>query len=454
MRRPILLLLLSLAVTGSNTGCGKGVQAPEGGSAKKPSQVILSRQVEFTRVQQKSLVYRVETVGMLEAEGQTDIAAGVSGVVDEVFFREGDEVKPGTILVTIDQASYEADDRLATAQVERAKANLDLAKDLADRTERAGRSVSEEDRAKARGNFRVAEAEYRSALAGQVRAHNNFEKSRVRAPYAGRINKRNVTRGSYLEDKTVIATMADLSRIRLVGYVPETAAPILRHLLAGQDDRLLANRIFLAMGCATSPYASIATLPGHCLLARDYVPSGYDPEFELEAVRGTVMHARIFYMSTVANPDTHMFEAQAEVLGVGEPAAFTPPRTLPPVTGIAGPLPDFKGPSTPVVKRDSPRLFWPGYTARIRFPLRSNPNAVVIPEESVRASERGFIVFVPVEQKREDGKTEWIAKTRTLDLGFRSDGWVEVRQGLREGELIVRRGAEALEDGTPINFKK
>jgi multidrug efflux system membrane fusion protein len=96
---------------------------------------------------------------------------------------------------------------------------------------------------------------------------------------------------------------------------------------------------------------------------------------------------------------------------------------------------------------------WPGFTAKIRFPLRSNPNACVVPEEAVRASERGFIAFVPMQQSREDGQQEWVARARTLELGFRADGWVEVRHGLTSGSWLVRRGAEALEDGTPIRFK-
>lgn len=452
MTRPCLLLVTILI--GSSVGCSRGTRAPEGGSLRKPSQVILSRQVELGRVQQRSLVYRVETVGMLEAEGQTEIAAGVSGVVDEVSFREGDEVGPGTILVKIDQASYKADAELAMANVERAKANWDLARDIADRTERAGRAVSEEDRAKARGALRVAEAEYRSAVAAKLRAENNLERSQVRAPYAGRINKRNVTKGSYLEEKTVIATMADLSRIRLVGYVPETAAPVLRDHLSNQEERVLGNRIFLALGASANPFAALTTLSGQSLVSRDYVPSGYDPEFELETIRGTVFHARIFYMSTVANTDTHMFEAKAEVLGVTQLPKGESRSPKPALTTVAGPIPSLKPTISPAPKRDSPRLFWPGYTARIRFPLRSNPGALVIPEEAVRSSERGTIAFVPVEQIREDGKTEWVAKMRTLVLGFRADGWVEVSHGLREGELIVRRGAEALEDGTPVSFKK
>jgi multidrug efflux pump subunit AcrA (membrane-fusion protein) len=96
----------------------------------------------------------------------------------------------------------------------------------------------------------------------------------------------------------------------------------------------------------------------------------------------------------------------------------------------------------------------PGFTARIRIPLRTNADACIVPEESIRATERGFIAFVPVVGPGRDGKTEWLARAVPLELGFRSPGWVEVRAGLAPGQLLVRRGAEALEDGTPIRFSE
>jgi hypothetical protein len=241
---------------------------------------------------------------------------------------------------------------------------------------------------------------------------------------------------------------------------------VLRELLRHQDARLEGYRVGLLLTGLGQPVGVWSSLAGHHLVQKDYVPSGFDPEFELLALPGSTFHARIFYMSTVANPDTHMFEAKAEVLGVSGEAL---PAFLKPAPRLASNDPkDVAQAGLPSLSDRQPRPlskervdrqatsmpFWPGFTAKIRFPLKSNPNACVVPEEAVRASERGFIAFVPVEQKREDGKTEWIARVRTLDLGFRADGWVEVRRGLSAGEWLVRRGAEALEDGTPITFPK
>lgn len=457
----------------SLVGCGKhGTPAPKGGSLVAPAKVVLERNVELAIAEQRPLVAKIETVGVLEAEGQTDIAAGVNGVVDEVLFREGDEVTPGTILVKIDQVRYETEERLAEANVQRAKAAVDLARDLAERAERAGRGASEEDRAKTRGQLRVTEAEYLSSMAVLERARHNLQRSRVRAPFAGRINRRMVYQGSYLEEKTIIATMADLARIRLVAFVPETAAPTIRELLRHQSHRLEIHRRTLPL-CGLGSAATVwSSLVGMVLVGKDYVPSGYDPEFDVLAIPGVNFLARIFYMSTVGQTETHMFETKGEVLG------WTPELAAPLVKHLRS-LPrdrlaaartalltggwlaesrPWSGFAALQVKRQAdhppPFQLWPGFTAKIRFPLRTNPRACVIPEEAVRASERGFIAFVPYQQTREDGQVEWIAKARILDLGFRAEGWVEVRQGLSQGEWIVRRGAEALEDGTPIRFSK
>ena len=307
--------------------------------------------------------------------------------------------------------------RVAEANLQRAEANSSLAKDLARRAQQAGQGASVEEKAKTSLALNVAEAELESAKASLELARHNLARSQVRAPYSGRINQRKVTPGTYVEEKTPIAMIADLSRLRLVGWVPETAAAVVRELMAQEQERSKAVRLAMPFGGLLTGSCPWLGLAACSMLQKDQIPSGYDPEFTLLAVPRQSFRGRIFYLNTVASPDTHMFEFKADV----------------DMRGRGGEL-------------------RPGYTARIRIPLSSSPDACVIPEEAVRASERGFIAFVPFERKGRDGQTEWIAKARPLDLGYRSPGWVEVRRGLSPGESIVRRGAEALEDGTPIRF--
>jgi multidrug efflux system membrane fusion protein len=84
----------------------------------------------------------------------------------------------------------------------------------------------------------------------------------------------------------------------------------------------------------------------------------------------------------------------------------------------------------------------PGTFAEVRVPVGSTADAPVVPQTAIRPSEQGFLAYV-VEDR--------VARRRVLTLGLRTgDGQVEVREGLRAGELLVVRGAEALRDGAPV----
>jgi multidrug efflux system membrane fusion protein len=84
----------------------------------------------------------------------------------------------------------------------------------------------------------------------------------------------------------------------------------------------------------------------------------------------------------------------------------------------------------------------PGAFAQVSVPIGSAPNAPVIPQTAIRPSERGFLAYVV------EGN---VAKERVLNLGMRTaDGRVEVKTGLKPGEMLVVRGVEALRDGAPV----
>lgn len=87
-------------------------------------------------------------------------------------------------------------------------------------------------------------------------------------------------------------------------------------------------------------------------------------------------------------------------------------------------------------------LLRPGAFADVRVPVGGPSEAPVIPQTAIRPSEKGFLAFVVEGDK---------ARERVLTLGLRtSEGLVEVRAGLKPGEQLVVRGAEALRDGFPV----
>lgn len=405
----LVLLLGSFALAGCGNTSGQALPAVP------PGKVNLKRNVELGQAERRSLQYAIETPGVLEAERVTDIAAGVSGIVDEVLFREGEVVTPDTVLVLIDQKRFTTQLEIAKANEQRARAALEQAKDAARRAQDARGAITEEERIRTVLVQKTVEAELASLEASRRLAQIQLDRSRVRPPYSGRINQRKVTAGSYIEEKAAVANIADVSRLRLVGWVPESAASAVRH-------RMIANLTISTADLLGQTLASLAALQPlrYYDLTIPVVlqsPQLSDVEFTLLAYPRQRFRGRLFYLSTIANPETHMFESKSEILA----------------QGLEGQL-------------------QPGYTARIRFPLRTNDEACVIPEEAVRPNERGFVSFVPIQKTNRNGQTEWVAQARILELGYREPGWVEVKSGLKAGETIVRRGAEALEDGTPIQF--
>jgi membrane fusion protein, multidrug efflux system len=97
---------------------------------------------------------------------------------------------------------------------------------------------------------------------------------------------------------------------------------------------------------------------------------------------------------------------------------------------------------TAEVTGEESKALRPGAFASVSVPVDTARDAPVIPQAAVRPSERGFLAYV-VEQDK--------ARERVLELGLRTaDGLVEVRQGLRPGEQLVVRGAEALKEGVAV----
>jgi membrane fusion protein (multidrug efflux system) len=83
----------------------------------------------------------------------------------------------------------------------------------------------------------------------------------------------------------------------------------------------------------------------------------------------------------------------------------------------------------------------PGFFVQANVPTRTE-RALAVPEKAIVPGEQGWTAFVV-----EDGA----ARKRTLVLGLRTHGaWVEVLDGLLEGDVLVLEGAHVLSDKSPV----
>lgn len=163
-----------------------------------------------------------EFTGRFEASEQVEVRARVSGFLDSVHFRDGDLVKTGDLLFTIDQRPYKLAVDAARAEVARAKAQVDLNQNEVERAEALtqNRTITARDIDQRRANLNGAIASQQAAEANLKTAELNLEWTQVRAPLAGRVSNRRVDQGNLIaggqSGATLLTTIVAVDPIKFV----------------------------------------------------------------------------------------------------------------------------------------------------------------------------------------------------------------------------------------------
>lgn len=163
-----------------------------------------------------------EFTGRFEASEQVEVRARVSGFLDSIHFRDGDLVKAGDLLFTIDQRPYKLAVDAARAEVARAKAQVDLNQNEVERAEALtqNRTITARDIDQRRANLNGALASQQAAEANLKTAELNLEWTQVRAPLAGRVSNRRVDAGNLIaggqSGATLLTTIVAVDPIKFV----------------------------------------------------------------------------------------------------------------------------------------------------------------------------------------------------------------------------------------------
>jgi multidrug efflux system membrane fusion protein len=398
-------------------GCRPGTPQQ---SAPPPPTVTVARPATYP-VQNYNLYN-----GYLDAVEMVEIRARVKGFMDEVLFKEGDEVAAGTPLYKIDPREYasavaksKADIARAVADQANAKAQVQLAEAELGRLRGLGANASrsEVDKAEAtlaanKAQVDVATANKGSAEAALRTAELQLGYTDIKAPIAGRISRTLVTAGNLVgqTDATLLTTIVRLDPLYVYFDAPERDLVEYVQGVGALGTAQQAGTRALTVGVATE----------------DSYPHAGEIDFRENRV------------------DT----------GTG-------------TVKLRGRLPNPKG-------GGGERALYPGLFARVRVPVGPPADRPVIPEEALMTGQEGRFVYVIGPENKVLKRTVKVGTTvwRAPPPNDKAPRWqlttdkagkdgkvpppgavrsvVAIEDGLKADDVVIVNGLQKARPGTPV----
>lgn len=286
-------------------------------------------------------MYPVQTYfeynGNLDAKEMVQIVARVEGFLNEIKFREGDDVKEGDLLFEIDPREFaatkkraEADRLKAVAEQKRAQADVDRVNGIV-----GTGAISKEDYAQRLAAKETADAVVQQAEAAIETADLQLSYTRIVAPINGQISRTNVTRGNLVGQNggnTVLTTIVSMDPLYVWFDAPEKdLIEYQRSLKENPGNEVVSGVFRVEVGVATEEgYPHIGKI--------DFRENRVDLGTGTVRIRGTIPNPRV------------------------SPA--------------------------------DARLLYPGLFARVRVPSGAPRPLIAIPEDALMTGQEGRFVYV------------------------------------------------------------
>jgi RND family efflux transporter MFP subunit len=335
--------------------------------------------------------------GRTAAINKVDIVARVRGYLEKIYFKDGEIVKKGQLLFTIDPREYIATLHKSEADLLNAKSSLNFAKNDLDRREKAYRkkAVSELDYLRAKAEYDKAKAAVAAAEANVEEAKLNLSYTRIHAPITGKTSRHLIDAGNLVgaSGPTVLTTVVSLNPIYAYFNINERA--VARYL-----------RKVAMEGKRKGKIHPRKTVPVDLALATE---EGYSHKGKLD------------YVDNRVDPNTGTLQARAV----------------------------FSNENITIV---------PGFFAKIRIPDRVEKNALLVPERAIGLDQVGrYLYVVGPDNKvvRKDIKLGPAFDTmRVVEKGLEKDARVIIEGILRARPGLKVQPVVAKKEETPKNPKE
>src|SRR3954454_10097816 len=358
--------------------------------------------VVTARVQTKSVPVTIPAVGTAEPLSTVQIRAQVTGQLSAVNFAEGQEVRKGQLLFTIDARPFEA--ALAQAQAV-------LARDTATQQNAEQQSARYEDLFK-RGLIprdqyetqRASNQSLQATLAADAAAVDNaklnLNYTRIVAPMSGRTGALGVHTGDLVRanDTTPMVVINQVAPIYVTFSVPGR--------YVGDIRRYQAQKPLTVKAQGQAPLPPGARAPPPQVLTPSLAQQVSPGQGATAAVvQGVVETGRVSFIDNSVDATTGTIKVKG------------------------------------TFENTDPGL-WPGLFVQITLHLTNDENAIVVPAAAVQPSAAGQYVYVV--------KPDHTAEVRPVTVARQQGEEIIIAQGLSAGEEVVTDGQLRLTPGAQV----
>jgi len=193
--------------------------------------------VQVATAVKQALPVTQKAIGSVQAQRGVAVKSQVDGIIQSINFREGDEVKAGDLLVTLDKRPFENSLQMAKADLANARAQAARAATDAERYQRLDQAsvVSKEQYAQLVTQAETTKAQVDAKAAAVANAQLQLDYTEIRAPIDGRTGQLGLHEGALVKANDAVfslVTINQMTPISVAFSVPERTLDAVRASLA------------------------------------------------------------------------------------------------------------------------------------------------------------------------------------------------------------------------------